>query len=74
LEVNAEPRSERPWASAGEDADRLEVLERMTRHVVEQIELARDFDAREGKGTECKAPRQRRHCIKGKQHAADRQG
>jgi hypothetical protein len=74
LEVNAEPRSERPWPGADEDADRLKVLERMTRHVVEQIELARDFDAREGKGAECQASRQRRHFIEGKQHAADRQG
>jgi hypothetical protein len=56
LEANAEPRSERPWAGADEDADRLKVLERMTWYVVEQIKLAGDFDARKGKGTECKGP------------------
>jgi hypothetical protein len=56
---------------AGEDANRLEVLESMTRHTVEQVELARDLDASEGECTEHKASRQRWHFVECQQNAAD---
>ena len=46
------------------------MLERMARHVVEQIELAGDLDASEGECTEHKASRERRHSVEGEQHAA----
>jgi hypothetical protein len=49
------------------------MLESVTRHVVEQIELARDFDACEGEGAEYEAARQRPHLVEGKQDAADHQ-
>jgi hypothetical protein len=43
----------------------------MTRHTVEQVELARDLDASEGECTEHKASRQRWHFVECQQNAAD---
>jgi hypothetical protein len=53
----AEHRAEHPQ-SAGEDADKLEVLESVARDTVEPVGLARDLDAREGEDTDYKADRQ----------------
>ena len=55
LKKNTKPRAEGPWPSAGKNTGRLEMPERMTRDVVEQIKVADDLDAHKREAAEREA-------------------
>ena len=73
LQIDAEPRAQRPRRGAGEDPHRLEMPQRRARDVVEQIELAGDLDAGEGERAEHQPAASAGSLVDRQQLAADGQ-